>query len=163
MRIPIVDEKDEIIGYKERKDRYIEELVRATGLWITDTNGNILLAQRSFNRRYGPGLWGPAAGGVVEEGETCESCMIREAEEEIGLTGLIFKPGPKIRLFDCFAYFFSVIVDHDYKFKKQDEEVEQLKWFSENELDVLLKEKPEIFLDDFKKYMKLINNYENKN
>ncbi len=162
MNIPIVNEKDEIIGYKERKDRTIEELVRATGLWITDKDGNVLLAQRALNRRHAPGLWGPAAGGVVEERETYESCMIREAEEEIGLKGLTFKPGPKIRLDDCFSYFFSVIVDHDYKFKKQDEEVEQLKWFSVNELNELLKEKPEMFLNDFKKYMQLLKNHENQ-
>ncbi len=162
MRIPIVNEQDEIIGHKERTDRYIEELVRATGLWVTDKDGNVLLAQRSLNRRYGPGLWGPAAGGVVEEGETPETCMLREAEEEIGLRGLKIKPGPKIRLDDCFAYFFTVTVESDYKYKKQNEEVGQLKWFSEKEINELLKEKPEIFLNDFKKFMEL-KKHENQN
>jgi hypothetical protein len=89
--------------------------------------------------------------------------MTREAEEEIGLKGLTFKTGPKIRLVDCFAYFFSVVVDHEYKFKKQNEEVEQLKWFSGDELNELLKEKPEIFLNDFKIYMQLLKIHENKN
>jgi isopentenyldiphosphate isomerase len=56
MRIPIVNEKDEIIGYKERKDRNIEKIVRATGLWVTDKDGNILLAKRALSRRYAPGL-----------------------------------------------------------------------------------------------------------
>lgn len=163
MKVPIVNEKDEIIGYKDRKDRNIEEIVRATGLWVTDKDGNILLAQRAFCRKYGSGLWGSAAGGVVEEGETCESCIIREAEEEIGLTGLTFKPGPKIRLNDCFSYFFTVIVDHDYKFIKQNEEVEQIKWFSERELNKFLKEKPEFFLNGFESYMNLFKNYENQN
>ena len=156
MKIPIVNEKDEIIGYKEREDRYIEEIVRATGLWIKDKDGNILLAQRAFNKKHAPGLWGAAAGGVVEEGETYESCIIREAEEEIGLRGIVLTPGPKIRLFDCFSHFFSIIVDHDYKFIKQDEEVEQIKWFSEDELNKLLKENPEMFMKGFEIYYKLM-------
>ena len=163
MKIPIVNDKDEIIGHKEREDTNIKDIVRATGLWVKDKDGNILLAQRSFSKKFGPGLWGPSAGGVVEEGETCEFCIIREAEEEIGLTGIVFKSGPKIRLFDCFGYFYSVTVDRDYKFIKQDEEVEQIKWFSENELNKLLKEKPEIFMKDFDNYYKKFLEYENKN
>jgi isopentenyldiphosphate isomerase len=156
MRIPIVNEEDEIICYKERENTNPEDIVRATGLWIKDKDGNILLSQRSLSKKFGPGLWGPAAGGVVEEGETCESCIIREAEEEIGLRGVIFNSGPKIRLFDCFGYFFTATVDSNYEFVKQDEEVEQIKWFSQEELNKLLKEKPEIFMKGFEEYIKIL-------
>lgn len=156
MKVPIVNEQDEIIGYKERQDCNLQDIVRATGLWVKDKNGNILLAQRSFNKKYDPGLWGPAAGGVVEKGETCESCIIREAKEEIGLKGIIFNPGPKIRLPDCFGYFFVAVVDRNYKFTKQDKEVEQIKWFSRNELEKLVKEKPGMFMNEFSKYLNIL-------
>jgi len=156
MKIPIVNEQDEIIGYKERGSTDINDIIRATGLWLTDGEGNILLAQRSFNKKFGPGLWGPAAGGVVEEGETYESCIIRETGEEIGLKGIPFNLGPKICLPDCFGYFFTAKVNQDYKFIKQDEEVHQIKWFTESEIDELLKENPEIFMNDFGKYYKLL-------
>lgn len=162
MKIPIVNEQDEIIGYKEREDiDFKEELIRATGLWVTDKEGNILLAQRSLTKKFNPGLWGPAAGGVVEENETCESCIEREAEEEIGLKGVVFRVGPKIRLPNCFGYFFTAIVDHNYEFIKQDEEVEKIKWFKESELNKLLKESPEIFMDEFENYIKIMKQYEN--
>jgi len=77
MKIPIVDENDNILYYKERSERKNGELGRASGLWIIDNEGNILLAQRSLSKAYYPGEWSSAAGGVVEEGETYESCIIR--------------------------------------------------------------------------------------
>jgi len=99
MKIPIVNEQDEIIKVVDIKDRKPGEICRITGLWLTDPEGNILLAQRAFNKKLSPGLWGPAAAGTVEEGETYESNIIKEAEEEIGLAGL--KPTSEIlRLLD---------------------------------------------------------------
>src|SRR3989338_4245132 len=85
MRVPIVNEKDEIIEYKDWKDRGLKEIVRVSGLWIVDGNGNILLAQRYKNKTHDPGKWGPAVAGTVEEGETYESNIVKEAEEENGL------------------------------------------------------------------------------
>lgn len=162
MRIPIVNEQDEIIGYKEREDRSFGDIIRATGLWVIDKEGNILLAQRSFDKKHDPGLWGPAVGGTVEEGETYESNIIKEAEEEIGLKDVSFNIGPKIRVFSGFGQWFSVVVDHNYEFVKQDEEVEQIKWFREDELNKMLKENPEIFIKGFENYIKLLKDYENK-
>ncbi|MDO8659891.1 MAG: NUDIX domain-containing protein [Candidatus Parcubacteria bacterium] len=155
MKIPIVNEKDEIIGYEDRDKRDPKAICRITALWLTDSDGNILFAQRAFNKKMSPGLWGPAVAGTVEEGETYESNIIKEAKEEIGLVG--FKPilGPKIRRstnHEAFAQWFTTVVDHDYPFIKQDEEVANLKWFYRDEFLKLLEEKPEMFLADFKRY-----------
>ncbi len=167
MRIPIVNEQDEIIGHKERSERDPGDISRATGLWVTDKDGNILLAQRSLKKKNGPGMWGPAVAGTVEEGETYESNMIKEAKEEIGLQGIRFKLGPKIRrsgTHEYFAQWFTVVVDRNYPFVKQDEEVEALKWFSVDELDAFLKqEKLDIFLASVKNYKNIFLNYENQN
>lgn len=162
MKIPIVNEQDEIVGHKEREDRNPHDLIRATGLWITDKEGNILIAQRAFSKKHDPGLWGPAVSGTVEEGETYESNIIKEAEEEIGLTGVIINPDQKIRIFQGFRQWFTAVVDHNYKFIKQDEEVEAIKWFSKNELEELINDKPEIFVKNFKKYLEVLGVYENK-
>ena len=70
MKIPIVNEQDEIIGHKEKKDRNPKDIMRITALWLTDLEGNMLLAQRSFNKKHDPGLWASAVAGTVEEGET---------------------------------------------------------------------------------------------
>ena len=117
----------------------------------------MLLAQRALNKERGAGLWGPAVAGTVEEGETYESNIIKEAEEEIGLRGLNFTLGPKIRSLNQkhFTQWFTAIVDQNYPFKKQDEEVEALKWISREEITKLLKEKPDTFLTYFKQYFEL--------
>ncbi len=158
MKIPIVNEQDEIIGYKEREGKNPKDISRITGLWLKDREGNVLLAQRSFRKKKSPGLWGPSAAGTVEEGETYESNIIKEAEEEIGLIGLKPIAGPKIRAsasHEFFGQWFIASIDHDYPFKKQDEEVESIKWFTKNELEKLLKEQPEMFVSGFKKYYDL--------
>ncbi len=158
MRIHIVNENDELIEYKDKKDRNPKEICRVSALWITAPNGDILLAQRSFKKKDAPGLWGPAVAGTVEEGETYESNIIKEAKEEIGLVDLKPVLGPKIRRSTTHEYFsqwFTVTVASDYPFVKQDEEVEEIKWFSVEELDKLFKEKPEIFLPKFSRYIEL--------
>jgi isopentenyldiphosphate isomerase len=58
MSIPVVNEKDEIIGHKDRADVDPSvDIVRSASLWITNRNGDILLAQRKFTKRNNPGKW----------------------------------------------------------------------------------------------------------
>jgi isopentenyldiphosphate isomerase len=156
MRIPIVDENDKLLRYEDKKIRNPKEITRISALWVTDLKGNILLAQRGLNKKHHPGLWGPAVAGSLEEGETYESNIEKEAEEEIGLIGTKFILGPKIRRSSSHEYFcqwFSIVMEKSYPFRKEDKEVEQIKWFSRTELENLLKEKPEIFLSGFKNYL----------
>ena len=159
MRIPIVNEQDEIIGYTERDERDQTSIFRASGLWITSPDGYTLLAQRSFKKKNGPGMWGPAVAGTVEEGETYESNIIKEAEEEIGLVK--FKPildrknrvRPVNGYGNFFGQWFTAVVDRSYQFKKQDEEVEEVRWFSRDELDILLKDTPKELLGDLAEFI----------
>jgi isopentenyldiphosphate isomerase len=158
MRIPIVNEQDEIMEYKESEGKDPKDISRVTSMWVTDSDGNVLLAQRSFSKKRSPGLWGPSVAGTVEEGETYESNIIKEAEEEIGLIGLKPALGPKIRVsasHEFFCQWFTCIVDHNYPFVKQDVEVEEIRWFSKNEIIKLLEEKPEIFISGFKRYFNM--------
>lgn len=164
MRIPIVNEQDEIIGYKDRKDRNLKDIIRVTGLWVKDKENNMLLAQRAFNKKHDPGLWGPAVAGTVEEGETYESNIIKEAKEEIGLVGVKFTLGSKSLRHTSHRYFaqrFTAVVDYDYPFLKQNDEVEALRWFSKDEFIALLKEKPEMFLPNFKNYQEEVISFLN--
>lgn len=51
---------------------------------LIDSDGRILLAQRPEGKALA-GLW-EFPGGKVEPGETPEACLIREMEEELGIT-----------------------------------------------------------------------------
>lgn len=160
MILPIVNEQDEIIGYKDKKDRDPKEITRVAALWVTDKKGNILLAQRVFTKKNDPGKWGPAVAGTVEKGETYEQNIIKEAEEEIGLRDFTPILGPKNRRSTSHEYFgqwFTAVVDHEYPFVKQDEEVESIKWFSKDELKKLLQENPEMFLSGFDRYFEMFS------
>ncbi len=160
MRIPIVDENDDLIEYKDKKDRDPKEITRVSALWVTDKDGNILLAKRALTKKDHAGLWGPAVAGSVEEGETYESNIIKEAEEEIGLTGMSISLGPKNRNSTSHEYFgqwFTTIVDHDYPFVKENMEVAELKWFSKDELRHMFQDNPNAFLPNFEKYFSYFN------
>jgi isopentenyl-diphosphate delta-isomerase len=163
MRIPIVNEQDEIIGVKERKEVTLEDIYRIASLWVTDTEGNILLARRAFDKAHDPGKWGPAVAGTVEEGETYEDNIIKEAEEELGLKNVKLQMGVKTRSESSWRYFaqeFLLTLPKGFNdFKIEKKEVAEVKWFSVAELKNLIKENPDEFLKGVKRRME---NYETK-
>jgi len=156
-RIIIVDENDEIIGYKARGTLKSEDIYRVSYLWLTNTKGQVLLARRAFTKSHHPGKWGPAVAGTIEEGETYDSNIIKEAEEELGLKGFKFTKGIKQRKpgkYDYFSQQYLLTADIEIdQFKVQEEEVAEIKWFSKAELASELKRKPDEFLKSMKKFL----------
>lgn len=153
MRIPIVNENDEIIGFKERVD--IDpgvDIVRSASLWVTNRNGDILLAQRKFTKRNNPGKWSEAVGGTVEGEDGYESTMIREAKEEIGFPVTDFATGPKQYIDSPSRYFvqwYTAVIDLPIEaFIFQKEEMEQLAWVSEAQFVQELESTPEKYIDE---------------
>lgn len=49
----------------------------------------ILLAKRASHKRWYPNCW-DLVGGHAESGETLETTLVRECQEEVGLTPLIY-------------------------------------------------------------------------
>ena len=149
MKIPIVDENDNIIGIKDREDRKPSDITRVTVIWITDENGNILLQQRKFNKRVGSGKWGPGVTGTVEDGETYESNAYKELEEEIGIKNI---PLTESKNFfgenttgKRFAQLYLCQISSKQILTPQESEVEKLEWFSKEEFMNFYKEKTEEF------------------
>ncbi len=62
-----------------------EEYRMAVGMWIVDKGGRIFLTRRSMEKKYAPGKWENPAG-HVQAGETPIHAVIRELQEETGLT-----------------------------------------------------------------------------
>jgi isopentenyldiphosphate isomerase len=135
----LVDKNDQPIGVKPRLDlNPVTDIFRCTGLWIVNSQNQVLIAQRSFKKKNSPGKWGPAAAGTVEEGETYESNIYKEAQEELGLTGIDFILGPKVFLRDSrrqFGQWFLAQVDKSITdFIIQKEEVERVEWIDSEQL-----------------------------
>lgn len=152
-RITIVNDQDEIIGYKERDTLDLEDIYRVSALWVTNSKGDILLAQRQLDKRHHPGMWGPAVAGTVDEGESYDDNIIKEAEEEIGLKNIKPQKSMKRRItlatggYNHFTQWYTLVIDKPAQdFVLQEEEVAQVKWFSREELEQELREHPEKYL-----------------
>jgi isopentenyldiphosphate isomerase len=135
----IVDSEDHLVGHKDRKDvDFAKDIYRVAALWLTNSKDEVLIAKRVITKDRDPGKWGPAVAGTVDEGETYEINIYKEAEEEIGLTGVKFEIGPKQRVYEPRNYFcqwFTAQLDREADtFTLQEEEVEAIKWISEDEL-----------------------------
>ncbi len=163
-RIPIVNEKDEIIGYRGREDGNDTDITRVAGLWVINSKNEVLIAQRALNKIYDPGKWGPSAAGTVEEGESYASNIIKEAEEEIGLKiseeNLI--AGTKEYVETSHKYFRQMyFVKSDLPnsaFKIDKNEVAEIRWISILELKKWFDEKPEDFTLSFGATIKALSN-----
>ena len=159
VKIIIVNESDDIIGYKERDSLKKEDIYRVSALWITNSKKEILLAKRHHTKSHHPGMWGPAVAGTVEEEETYESNIIKEIEEELGLVGVKLKLGPKMKIENEYIHFtqwFTLIIDKEIdKFLIPLDEVEEIKWFSKDQLLLELESFSNKFLPSMRKYLEL--------
>lgn len=157
-KIIIVDKQDNIVGSKERLEVTHDDLYRVTGLWITNSDGEILLAQRAFTKSHSPGCWATAVSGTVEEGETYEENIYKEAEEELGIKVQKFTKGPLTRSegpWQHFTQWFFLKTDkkaEDFVIDKK--EVEQVKWFKKDDLLKQIEENPEKFIRSLPKRIK---------
>lgn len=152
MSIPIVDQNDAVILHKERKDiDYANDIFRTASLWITNSNGDILLAQRKFDKKVDPGKWAEAVGGTVENDDTYEATVTREAEEELGIRDVKIALGPKQLITTPCSYFvqwYVAVIDEPIDhFVIQEDEVEQIAWISRQQLERELQETPDKYIE----------------
>ena len=150
-KIIVVDEEDNVVGVElrgvvdERGLRY-----RVSALWLRNSEGDVLLARRAYTKTHYSGRWGPAVAGTVDEGESYEENIVKEAGEELGLTGVDMKKGPKTKTsgkYNNFTQWFVGVVDESVSFFKiQEEEVVEIKWFSVDELREMMRENPDEFV-----------------
>ena len=135
----IVNDQDEIIGYKNRKDISDSDIYRVSCLLITNSGWKVLLAQRSFKKKLGPGLWSFSVAWWVQKWQSYNDNIVKETEEEIGISDVkmtkVFKKRMNIIWLNFFCQFYTAIldVDTDY-FTICEEEVEALRWFSIEEI-----------------------------
>jgi len=159
VRLPIVDENDNIIDYKERNTLdYQKDVYRVSALWIINSKGEVLLAKRAATKTQDPNKWGPAVAGTVDKEESYEQNITKEAEEELGLKDIEFQKGPKTRVkgrYNYFCQWFILKTDKDiHEFRIEPDEVSEIKWWSKEELKEQLKANPELFVSGMKQHIK---------
>lgn len=127
----------------ERYEKTPGEYEQVVHLWIMNDNGDFLIQKRSLLKKIYPGKWS-VTGGAVDPGEEPIDAVYRECKEELGID---LKP-------DKVEYMMSLKRNHVFvdifldreninenDLKLQKEEVDDVKWFSRDEMREIITNK----------------------
>ncbi|MDI3408609.1 NUDIX hydrolase [Streptomyces cavernicola] len=87
--IDIVDEQDRVVGRSPRGEAYAKGLRhRCAFILARDAEDRIFVHRRTPTKLVFPSMYDMFVGGVVGAGESYDTAALREAEEELGVSGL---------------------------------------------------------------------------
>ncbi|MEV5596788.1 NUDIX domain-containing protein [Streptomyces sp. NPDC052496] len=87
--VDVVNESDEVVGQARRGDAYAHRLrTRCAFILARDAEDRIFVHRRTARKLVFPSYYDMFVGGVVGAGETYDETALREAEEELGVSGL---------------------------------------------------------------------------
>ena len=143
--LDLVNEKDVVIGTVLKSEAHKDptKILRQVDLVIFNDKGEVLLQQRSLNKRPNPGKWANSASGHVKAGESPDKAVIRETFEELGIKvkPVFFK---KIfnekRMESRFIWIYYVIAEGNPKLKIDNNELKGFRWIDPDILHVFAKE-----------------------
>jgi isopentenyl-diphosphate delta-isomerase len=169
MKIPIVNEQDEVIAYKEREETTREDIRRIVALYIFNEKHEALIAKRQSTKNIDPNLWGPSVAGTVDEGYDYDATVLKEAEEEVGLRNIqpiflkkMFYETANARRFT--GVYYCYVNSVETQFVLQVDEVAEVKWISLPDLEEWYSKNPEDFVPSFYRTLENIKEiYANKN
>jgi len=82
----VVDESDNVVDQRPRSEVHRLGLRhRSTHLLVFNSRDQVFLQKRSMQKDENPGQWDSSVSGHVDSGESYDACVVREAQEEIGL------------------------------------------------------------------------------
>ncbi|MFB7582941.1 MULTISPECIES: NUDIX hydrolase [Streptomyces] len=87
--LDVVDEQDRVVGRAPRGEVYARGLIhRCTFIRVRDAEGRLFVHRRTPVKLVFPSMYDLFVGGVVGAGESYDDAALREAEEELGVSGL---------------------------------------------------------------------------
>ncbi|MFI8534401.1 NUDIX hydrolase [Streptomyces aquilus] len=87
--LDILDEHDQVVGQSPRGEAYARGLRhRCVFIQARDAAGRLFVHRRTPTKLAFPSLYDMWVGGVVGAGESYDDAALREAEEELGVSGL---------------------------------------------------------------------------
>jgi len=87
--LDIVDEHDRVVGQAPRREVYAGRLRhRCVFVLVRDAADRIFVHRRTAGKLVFPSLYDMFVGGVLGTGESYDEAALREAAEELGVTGL---------------------------------------------------------------------------
>jgi isopentenyldiphosphate isomerase len=172
--VDVIDKNDNELGIKKLKSVVYREgdWHRGAHLWIVK-DGKILLQKRASGKEFFPNCFDVACGGHVSSGENFIDTLVREVKEELGLNidkekiifldkrnqiskdekkGLISK--------EVLGVFLYLLEEPLENLVLQEEEVSEVRLFEIDELKYLLKNRPEMFVEDREYFLETIDKIE---
>jgi 16S rRNA (adenine1518-N6/adenine1519-N6)-dimethyltransferase len=88
----VVNEKDEVIGTATRRQVHTDRnlLHRAAGVFIFNSERQLLMQKRSKTKDTYPGYWVFSVGGHVDSGDSYDATAKRELMEELGIEASLY-------------------------------------------------------------------------
>ena len=118
------------------------KMARTVGALFINSDGEVLLGLRSPSKKVWPVHW-DTIGGHVENGESLDDALIREAREEVGVTPVEFRLIATVRerqpeiYGDALHHVYAVTGWHGGDPANVCDEHTELKWFSIGEMLLL--------------------------
>ena len=89
----VVDRDNNITGSATRRQMRAERLPhRCSYILVFNSLGELYVQKRTVIKDIYPGYWDPAAGGVMQTGESYEESAAREVGEELGVRDVELRP-----------------------------------------------------------------------
>ncbi|HWJ68222.1 MAG TPA: NUDIX domain-containing protein [Nocardioides sp.] len=136
--VPLYDDagrpSGEVVTRREMRARNLRHA--ATAVVVRNSAGDVYVHRRTDTKDVFPGYHDFAAGGVLQVGEDPEQAALREAAEELGVTGVPLQPIGEADYADAHtsyhAYCFTCVYDGPITW--QPEEVAWGTWMTVDEL-----------------------------
>jgi 8-oxo-dGTP diphosphatase len=158
-KVDLYNSRRELTGETSERNNVPEGRYRlSVHVWIRNEENNILIQQRSSDRKIFPNMW-TNTGGAVSSGQTSLETAIRELKEELDVNvnteklELVCSYKRKTDFVDVWLLNDNLEIE-DMKFQK--EEVQNVKWVSPGQFDEMIKT-DEAVKSSFEYYQKYIN------
>jgi isopentenyldiphosphate isomerase len=148
--LDLVDKNDQVIGVINREvaNKDPKYTHREVAIILVDSKNNLLIQKRSEYKSVHPSMWSLTAG-HISAGEDPEKTAYIELEEELGLTGIklkfLVKKYNEYSNESHFKYYFI----GEYRGEKinfEEAELSEVKFVSELDLEIMIKNKDSINL-----------------
>ncbi|KXH81336.1 isopentenyl-diphosphate Delta-isomerase [Chryseobacterium kwangjuense] len=155
--VVLVNPEDEVLGLMEKQQAHINGLLhRAFSVFLFNSKGEMLLQKRASGKYHSPNQWTNAVCSHPREDETYIDGARRRLQEELGIEANLSEKFNFIYKADVGGGLWEHELDHvfvgDYEadFHLNQEEVEEVRFISIEDLDQEMAEHPEHFTAWFK-------------
>lgn len=155
--VVLVNPEDEVLGLMEKQQAHINGLLhRAFSVFLFNDLGEMLLQKRASEKYHSPNQWTNAVCSHPRSGETYLEGANRRVKEELGIEtklsekfNFIYKADVGGKLWEHeLDYVFTGIYNEDFNLNQN--EVEEVRYISMQDLDQEIANHPEQFTEWFK-------------